>query len=50
MMAGVNMVHVQYRGAPPALTDLLSGQVQAYFASTTVSIEHIRAGKLRAWR
>jgi len=48
MMAGVNMVHVQYRGAPSALTDLLSGQVQAYFASTTVSIEHIRAGKLRA--
>ena len=48
MMAGVNMVHVQYRGAPPALTDLLGGQVQVYFASTTVSIEHIRAGKLRA--
>src|SRR5882724_2107370 len=48
MMAGVDIVHVQYRGAPPALTDLLGGQVQVYFASTTVSIEHIRAGKLRA--
>jgi tripartite-type tricarboxylate transporter receptor subunit TctC len=48
MMAGVNMVHVQYRAAPPALTDLLGGQVQVYFASTTISIEHIRAGKLRA--
>ena len=48
MMAGVNMVHVQYRGAPPVLTDLLGGQVQVYFASTTISIEHIRAGKLRA--
>jgi tripartite-type tricarboxylate transporter receptor subunit TctC len=48
MMAGVNMVHVQYRGAPQALTDLLGGQVQVYFASTTVSIEHIRDGKLRA--
>jgi tripartite-type tricarboxylate transporter receptor subunit TctC len=48
MMADVNMVHVQYRGAPAALTDLLGGQVQAYFASTTVSIEHIRAGRLRA--
>ena len=48
MMAGVNMVHVQYCGAPPALTDLLGGQVQVYFASTTISIEHIRAGKLRA--
>jgi tripartite-type tricarboxylate transporter receptor subunit TctC len=47
MMAGVNMVHVQYRGAPQALTDLLGGQVQVYFASTTVSIEHIRAGRLR---
>jgi tripartite-type tricarboxylate transporter receptor subunit TctC len=48
MMAGVSMVHVQYRGAPQALTDLLGGQVQVYFASTTVSIEHIRAGRLRA--
>jgi tripartite-type tricarboxylate transporter receptor subunit TctC len=48
MMAGVTMVNVQYRGAPPALTDLLGGQVQVYFASTTTSIEHIRAGKLRA--
>jgi tripartite-type tricarboxylate transporter receptor subunit TctC len=48
MMAGVNMVHVQYRGAPQALTDLLGGQVQVYFASTTVAIEHIRAGKLCA--
>jgi tripartite-type tricarboxylate transporter receptor subunit TctC len=48
MMAGIDMVHVPYRGAPPAMTDLLSGQVQVYFASTPVSIEHIRAGKLRA--
>jgi tripartite-type tricarboxylate transporter receptor subunit TctC len=48
MMAGVDMVNVQYRGAPAALTDLLGGRVQVYFASTTVSIEHIRAGKLRA--
>jgi tripartite-type tricarboxylate transporter receptor subunit TctC len=48
MMAGVTMVNVQYRGAPLALTDLLGGQVQVYFASTTVAIEHIKAGKLRA--
>ena len=48
MMAGIDMVHVPYRGAPPAITDLLSGQVQVCFASTPVSIEHIRAGKLRA--
>jgi tripartite-type tricarboxylate transporter receptor subunit TctC len=48
MMAGVNMVHVPYRGAPPALTDLLGGQVQVYFATTAISIEHVRTGKLRA--
>jgi len=48
MMASVNMIHVPYRGAPPALIDLLSGRVQVYFATTTISIEHIRTGKLRA--
>jgi len=48
MMAGVNLVHVPYRGAGPALTDLLGGQVQVYFPSTPASIEHIRAGRLRA--
>jgi tripartite-type tricarboxylate transporter receptor subunit TctC len=47
MMAGVNMVHVPYRGAGPALTDLLGGQVQVYFAGMASSIEYIRAGKLR---
>ena len=46
MMAGVDMVHLPYRGAPPALTDLLGGQVQVYFATTTISIEHVRTGKL----
>ena len=48
MMAGVSMVHVPYRGAPSALIDLLGGQVQVYFATTTISIEHVRTGKLRA--
>jgi tripartite-type tricarboxylate transporter receptor subunit TctC len=48
MMTGVNMIHVPYRGTAPALTDLLSGQVQAMFASAPGSIEYIRAGKLRA--
>jgi tripartite-type tricarboxylate transporter receptor subunit TctC len=48
MMTGVNMVHVPYRGNAPALTDLLAGQVQVMFADTPSSIEHIRAGKLRA--
>ena len=48
MMAGVDMVHVPYRGAAPALTDLLGGQVQVMFATTVSSIEYIRAGRLRA--
>jgi tripartite-type tricarboxylate transporter receptor subunit TctC len=47
MMAGVDMVHVPYRGGAPALTDLLAGQVQVYFGTTTGLIEYIRAGKLR---
>jgi tripartite-type tricarboxylate transporter receptor subunit TctC len=48
MMTGVNMLHVQYRGGAPALTDLLGGQVQVYFAGIPESIEYIRAGQLRA--
>ena len=48
MMTGVNMVHVPYRGTAPALIDLIAGQVQMMFADTPSSIEHIRAGKLRA--
>jgi tripartite-type tricarboxylate transporter receptor subunit TctC len=48
MMAGVNMVHVPYRGGGPALIDLLGGQVQVIFASMPSSIEYIRAGKLHA--
>ena len=48
MMTGVNMVHVPYRGAGPALTDLLGGQVQVMFDAMPASIEYIRAGKLRA--
>jgi tripartite-type tricarboxylate transporter receptor subunit TctC len=48
MMAGVNMLHVPYRGAAPALTDLLGGQVQVMFDNLTSSIEHVRTGKLRA--
>jgi tripartite-type tricarboxylate transporter receptor subunit TctC len=47
MMAGVDMVHVPYRGGAPAITDLLGGQVQVYFGPVPESIEHIRAGKLR---
>jgi tripartite-type tricarboxylate transporter receptor subunit TctC len=48
MMAGVNMLHVPYRGVAPALTDLFGGQVQVMFNSTPPSVEHIRAGTLRA--
>jgi tripartite-type tricarboxylate transporter receptor subunit TctC len=48
MMAGVNMVHVPYRGGAPALTDLLGGQVQVMFDPTLSMVEPIRAGKLRA--
>ncbi len=46
MMTGVNMVHVPYRGAPPALTDLIGGQVHVMFDNLPSSIEHIRAGRL----
>ena len=48
MMAGVNIVHVPYRGNALALSDLISGQVQAIFDGIPTSIEYIRAGKLRA--
>jgi tripartite-type tricarboxylate transporter receptor subunit TctC len=48
IMAGINMVHVPYRGGAPAITDLLAGHVQVYFGPLPESIEHIRAGKLRA--
>ena len=47
-MAGVNLLHVPYRGSAPALTDLLSGRVQVMFDNAPSSIAHIRAGKLRA--
>ena len=47
MMAGVDMVHVPYRGSAPALTDLLGGQVQVMFDPLPSSIAHIRAGRLR---
>jgi tripartite-type tricarboxylate transporter receptor subunit TctC len=48
MMTGVDLLHVPYRGAAPALTDLISGPVQVMFDNMPSSIEHIRAGKLRA--
>jgi tripartite-type tricarboxylate transporter receptor subunit TctC len=48
MMAGVNLVHVPYRGSAPLVTDLLSGQVQVAFDVLTTSLPHIRSGALRA--
>jgi len=48
MLTGANMVHVPYRGAGPALTDLLGGQVQVYFTPMSAAIEYIRGDKLRA--
>jgi len=48
MMTGASLQHVPYRGQAPALTDLIGGQVQVMFDSMPASIEHIRAGKVRA--
>ena len=48
MMAGVDMIHVPYRGSAPALTDLIGGQVQVMFDTTPTSIEQIKSGKVRA--
>jgi tripartite-type tricarboxylate transporter receptor subunit TctC len=48
MMTGIKMTHVPYRGAPPALTDLLGGQVQVMFSVLPAAIEYIRSGSLRA--
>lgn len=48
MMTGVQMTHVPYKGSAPMLTDLLAGQVQVTFDNLPSSIEHIKAGKLRA--
>src|SRR5262249_38760971 len=52
-MTGTSLVHVPYRGAGPALLDLLGGQVNIMFDSLSTSIEHIKAGRLRplhAWK
>jgi tripartite-type tricarboxylate transporter receptor subunit TctC len=48
MMAGVNLVHVPYRGGAPATTDLVGGHLQVIFSPVSESIEHIKSGKLRA--
>jgi len=48
IMAGVNMVHVPYRGGAPVMTDLLGGQVQVLFGTTSLTVEQVKAGRLRA--
>src|ERR1043166_2428698 len=47
-MTGIDMVHVPYRASPPAITDLMGGQVQVYFSPIAAAIEYVRAGRLRA--
>jgi len=47
-MAGVEMLHVLYRGGPPAPTDVIAGQVQVMFVTMSSSIEYITTGTLRA--
>ena len=48
MMAGVDLLHFPYRGAAPALTDLIGGRVQVMFEAVASLVEHVRGGKLRA--
>jgi tripartite-type tricarboxylate transporter receptor subunit TctC len=48
MMTGIDLVHVPYRGAGPAMVDLMGGQVQVMFNTMSASLQHVRAGKLRA--
>lgn len=48
MQAGVNVVHIAYKGGGPALTDLIAGQVQMMFGSTPSTLPHVRANKIRA--
>src|SRR5205823_714712 len=49
LMAGVDLVHVPYKGAQPAVTDLLGGNIQLGFVNISAVLPHIRAGKLKAY-
>jgi tripartite-type tricarboxylate transporter receptor subunit TctC len=48
MMTGIDMIHVPYRGTPLAMSDLIGGRIQVMFDNLPTSLEHIRAGRLRA--
>jgi tripartite-type tricarboxylate transporter receptor subunit TctC len=48
MMTGINLVHIPYKGTPPALTDIMAGRVQLMLAGAPPALPHIQAGKLRA--
>ena len=48
-MAGINLVRIPYKGAGPAVNDLLSGQVQIMFPTTASALPHVKSGRLRAW-
>ena len=48
MMTGIDLVHVPYRGAGPAMVDLMGGQLQVMFNTMSASLQYIKAGKLRA--
>ncbi len=48
LAAGIKTQHIPYKGAGPALTDLIGGQVQMYFSTTVTAIPHVKAGKIRA--
>src|SRR5947209_15283228 len=48
MMTNINLVHIPYRGGAPATSDLVGGHLQLIFSPVSESIEHIKAGKLRA--
>ena len=48
LMAGIKMTHIAYKGGPPALSDVISGQIEAYFGGALVALPMIKAGKVRA--